>query len=106
MQMTRLIAFFALLFFTSFSSFPQNFLSTSGKSIVNEMGDTIILRGMGLGGWMVQEGYMMAPGGFSSTQYQIRDKLTELIGPQETDIFYDNWLSNHVRKIDIDYFTF
>ena len=30
---------------------------------------------MGLGGWMVQEGYMMAPGGFSSTQYQIKDKL-------------------------------
>ena len=100
--MTRLISFFSLLFLISFPSFPQNFLSTSGKSIVNEMGDTIILRGMGLGGWMVQEGYMMAPGGFSSTQYQIRDKLTELIGSQETDIFYDNWLSNHVRKIDID----
>ena len=102
MHMTRLVCLFSLLILIGYSSFSQNFLSTSGKSIVNEVGDTIILRGMGLGGWMVQEGYMMAPGGFSSTQYQIRDKLTELIGPQETDIFYDNWLSNHVRKIDID----
>ena len=58
--------------------------------------------GMGLGGWMVQEGYMMAPGGFSSTQYQIKDRLVEFIGAEETEIFYDNWLSNHVRKIDID----
>ena len=82
--------------------YSQNFLKTSGRNIINQNGDTIVLRGIGLGGWMVQEGYMMAPGGFSSTQYQIRDKLTELIGPQETDIFYDNWLSNHVRKIDID----
>ena len=90
--MTRLISFFSLLFLISFSSFPQNFLSTSGKSIVNEMGDTIILRGMGLGGWMVQEGYMMAPGGFSSTEYQMRYKLTELICSQETDFFYENWL--------------
>ena len=100
--MANLAKAFILLFIINFTSFSQNFLSTSGKSIVNEKGDTIILRGMGLGGWMVQEGYMMAPGGFSSTQYQIRDRLIELIGFQETDIFYDNWLSNHVRKIDID----
>ena len=86
----------------NFSSYSQNFLSTSGSSIVNENGDTIIFRGMGLGGWMVQEGYMMAPGGFSSTQYQIKDRLIELIGEEETDVFYHNWLSNHVRKIDID----
>jgi hypothetical protein len=26
-----------------------------------------ILRGMGLGGWMLQEGYMMSPSGFSDT---------------------------------------
>ena len=57
---------------------------------------------MGLGGWMVQEGYMMAPGGFSSTQYQIKDKITELVGEEETQIFYDNWLNNHVTKTDID----
>ena len=102
MLMAKLIIAFHIFFLLSFSSFSQNSLSTSGKAIINEIGDTIILRGMGLGGWMVQEGYMMAPGGFSSTQYQIRDRLIELIGLQETNIFYDNWLSNHVRKIDID----
>ena len=84
-----------LLLFSNYS-FSQNFLNTSGKSIINEKGDTIILRGMGLGGWMVQEGYMMAPGGFSSTQYQIKDKIRELIGDEETQKFYNNWL----KKID------
>ena len=82
--------------------FSQNFLKTSGRNIINQNGDTIVLRGIGLGGWMVQEGYMMAPGGFSGTQFQIRDKITDLIGEEETEKFYDNWLKNHVRKIDID----
>ena len=100
--MAKFCKFFVVLLFFSNYSFSQNFLSTSGKSIVNENGDTIILRGMGLGGWMVQEGYMMAPGGFSSTQYQIKDKIIELVGEEETQIFYDNWLKNHVSKTDID----
>ena len=103
--MTKLTNFLVLFLVLNFSSYSQNFLSTSGSSIVNENGDTIIFRGMGLGGWMVQEGYMMAPGGFSSTQYQIKDRLIELIGEEETDVFYHNWLSNHVRKIDIDSIT-
>ena len=102
MHMAKLTNFLVLFLVLGFSSYSQNFLSTSGTSIINESGDTIIFRGMGLGGWMVQEGYMMAPGGFSSTQYQIKDRLVELIGAEETEIFYDNWLSNHVRKIDID----
>lgn len=94
-----------LFFFSLLSSnvlFSQNFLKTAGRNIINQNGDTIVLRGIGLGGWMVQEGYMMAPGGFSGTQFQIRDKITDLIGFEETEKFYDNWLKNHVRKIDID----
>ena len=31
----------------------QGFLKTSGKYIVNESGAKVLLRGMGLGGWMV-----------------------------------------------------
>ena len=52
--MAKLIIAFHIFFLLSFSSFSQNSLSTSGKAIINEIGDTIILRGMGLGGWMVQ----------------------------------------------------
>ena len=80
----------------------QNLLETSGKNIINQSGDTIILRGIGLGGWMLQEGYMMSPDGFSSTQFNIKNKLIEIIGAEETANFYDLWLKNHVRKIDID----
>ena len=78
MQRTKYTLLF--FFFFSFSSlFSQNFLKTDGKLIVNEIGDTILLRGMGLGGWMVQEGYMMSPSGFSGTQYQIKKDNLEVL---------------------------
>lgn len=80
----------------------QHFLSTSGKAIVNENQDTILLRGMGLGGWMVQEGYMLQTAGFASAQFEIRATIEELIGEADTDLFYEAWLANHVRKSDID----
>ena len=100
--LSRLI--FVSIIFLSFSlqNNAQGILRAEGKAIVNEVGDTIILRGMGLGGWMLQEGYMLQTAGFASAQYQIREKIEELIGPSDTDLFYEAWLENHVRKIDID----
>ena len=80
----------------------QEFLSTNGKAIVNESGDTILLRGMGLGGWMLQEGYMMHTSSFANAQYQLQAKIEELIGAADTDLFYESWRSNHVTKVDID----
>ncbi len=97
----RLLLFFFLLA-CSLSAFSQSFLSTNGKAIVNEGGDTVLLRGMGLGGWMLQEGYMLQTASFAGAQYQIRDHIEQLIGKADTDAFYDAWLANHVRKIDID----
>ena len=34
--------------------FGQGFLRTDGKKIVNEKGENVLLRGIGLGGWMLQ----------------------------------------------------
>lgn len=91
-----------LLIVCTIPSTAQHFLSTRGKAIVNENLDTILLRGMGLGGWMVQEGYMLQTAGFAGAQHQIRATIEELIGEADTDVFYEAWLNNHVRKADID----
>jgi len=88
--------------FTCISINAQSFLSTNEQDIVNENGEPIILRGMGLGGWMVQEGYMLQTASFASPQHQIRAKIQELIGEASTEEFYDAWLENHVTKTDID----
>ncbi len=80
----------------------QHRLSTEGPLIVNEAGEPFLLRGMGLGGWMLQEGYMLQTAGFANAQYEIRNKIEQLIGEDATDEFYTAWLQNHVTRADID----
>ncbi|MEI6888934.1 MAG: carbohydrate-binding protein [Bacteroidales bacterium] len=77
-------------------------LKTSGKKIIDQSGNEVILRGMGLGGWMLQEPYMMEMSDFASAQWQIKAKIQDLIGPANTAAFYDAWHANHCTKRDID----
>jgi endoglucanase len=79
----------------------QGFLRTDGQKIVNEKGEAVLLRGMGLGGWMLQEGYMLRIND-QGQQNKIKARIQDLIGATKTQEFYDAWLANHTRKIDID----
>lgn len=80
----------------------QGFLKAKGKEIVNEKGENILLRGIGLGGWMLQEGYMLGLTNKWQQQHEIRKHIEELIGKERMQEFYELWLANHTRKIDID----
>ena len=79
----------------------QTFLRAEGTRIVNEAGEPVILRGMGLGGWVLQEGYMLELGELGQ-QHVIRARIAELIGEEKTEAFYAAWRANHVTKADID----
>ncbi len=94
-----------VLFFLSlmvFNELPaQGFLKADGKKIVNAKGQNVLLRGEGLGGWMLQEGYML--GIYKDAQQnKIRSRIEELMGAKETEEFYDAWLHNFIQKKDID----
>ncbi|NMR34132.1 cellulase family glycosylhydrolase [Chryseobacterium aquaticum] len=78
-------------------------LKTEGKKIVNEKGENIQLRGMGLGGWMLQEGYMLKTADFAGPQYKIKEKIAELIGEDGMNQFYKAYLKNGITKQDIDF---
>ncbi len=80
----------------------QGFLTTDGPQIVDERGEPYLLKGMGLGGWMLQEGYMLHTPEGTQAQYQIRNAITELIGEARTQEFYDAWLANGIREVDIE----
>lgn len=80
----------------------QSFLRADGKEIKNENGESVILRGMGLGGWMLQEGYMLQTASFANSQHKIKQSIRSLIGQDNTELFYEAWLNNHVTKTDID----
>ena len=73
-----------------------------GTTIVDENQDEVLLRGVGLGGWMLQEGYMMNSNGGADTQHEFKEKLTLLVGPDNTNQFYQNWLDNFITEQDIN----
>jgi len=81
----KILLLYIFIHISSLQVSGQEFLSTHGKAIVNESGDTILLRGMGLGGWMLQEGYMI-PG---------------VVYPSDFDMgvlnsaYYDNEVANY-----------
>ena len=72
-----------------------------GTTIVDENQDEVLLRGVGLGGWMLQEGYMMNSNGGADTQHEFKEKLNLLVGADNTNQFYQNWLDNFITEQDI-----
>src|SRR5579863_860669 len=97
----KTVKIYFILFFLFQQIYGQQFLKADGKKIVNAKGENILLRGVGLGGWMVQEGYMLRLQN-DGQQYKIRQRIEALLSKQQTDEFYDTWLSNHTTKTDID----
>ena len=55
----RILTSLLLIFCTSSGIFAQGYLRADGQRIVNEKGENVLLKGIGLGGWMLQEGYML-----------------------------------------------
>ncbi|BEV03569.1 cellulase family glycosylhydrolase [Chryseobacterium gambrini] len=78
-------------------------LKTQGEKIINDKGENIQLRGLGLGGWMLQEGYMLKTADFAGPQYKIKEKIAELIGEDGMNEFYKAYLKNGITRQDIDF---
>ena len=95
-------ALFLLIFLIQSNLYPQGFLHRDNKKIIDGNGNEILLKGMGLGSWLVQEGYMLQTSAFANAQWQIRQKISSLIGETNTETFYQTYRNNYVRKIDVD----
>ncbi|NOU47516.1 MAG: carbohydrate-binding protein [Bacteroidales bacterium] len=94
-------ALVAILLIPSFSD-AQGYLHTSGKYIYDANNQEVILRGIGTGNWMINEGYMMRSSAIAGTHTEFRNKLTATIGETNTAAFYESWLDNHFTKRDLD----
>ncbi len=78
------------------------FFRTDGPNILDASGTPVVLRGLGLGGWLMPEGYMLhinAPDGGSPRS--IRAQIESLIGQADTDRFYARYRANYVEEKDI-----
>jgi endoglucanase len=92
----------SITFILSQNLLAQGFLHTDGQKIVNGNYEEVILRGLGTGNWMLQEGYMMQTADIGGTQHEFRKRLVETIGETKTDSFYNAWLQYHFTRADVD----
>ncbi|MBO6792886.1 MAG: cellulase family glycosylhydrolase [Balneolaceae bacterium] len=76
------------------------FFKTDGTEILNRQGDPVVIRGFGLGGWLMPEGYMFnMPGDFGPTKLQ--NAIEDLIGASETERWFEEFRTNYVQEADI-----
>jgi endoglucanase len=98
----KFILLFAAILLITRSVAGQGFLRVDGKKIVNEKGENVLLRGIGLGGWMLQEPYMLQLSDAAVTQTEIKSKIEKLIGHKNCEEFYTRYLNNMITGKDIE----
>ena len=88
--------------------FAQSFLHATGPKILNASNQEVLLNGVNLGGWALQEGYIIKPGwpGINGRQTQgmVKKTLYNLgMSDAEVETFYQSYRNNFITKPDIDY---
>jgi hypothetical protein len=83
------------------SSAELSFLHTRGQDIVSEKGEKVLLRGVGLGNWMLPEGYMWKFGNQADRPRRIERLVSDLIGPENARRFWTEFRQNYVTETDI-----
>jgi endoglucanase len=92
-----------LLFFGSASpAVSQGYLHASGYYIHDSNDQPIILRGIGLGGWLVPEGYMLGTNSPYDSPTGFVNAVASLIGDQKALEFMDVYRLSYVKRRDID----
>jgi hypothetical protein len=78
-------------------------LRADGPKIVDAQKHEVLLQGMNLGGWLLQEGYMMKPG-YGGTQGSVKKVLYQAgLSDAAVEKFYQQWRDNFITKADIDF---
>jgi len=78
-----------------------SFLHTSGHDIVNESGEKIFLKGVGLGNWLLPEGYMWKFGPSGDRPRKIEKVVSDLIGKEKAELFWKELRRNYITEADI-----
>ena len=104
-----LLILFSLLFFQCgtepegeniISLEDSNWLQVSGNQMVNQKGDTVLLRGFGLGGMLHMENFI---NGYPANEEAMREGLLEVLGQERYDLYFETVLENYFTEEDAKY---
>jgi endoglucanase len=82
-------------------SYAAEFLHVHGEDIVGDSGKQVMLRGVGLGNWMLPEGYMWRFGAAGDRPRRIEKIVSDLIGSDKAGQFWKEYRSQYVTERDI-----
>ncbi len=75
-------------------------LTIRGKELVNARGETVTLRGFGLGGWMNMENFIT---GYPGNEEAVRDAIRAVLGEQKYARFFDGFLDAFFSTEDAEF---
>ena len=81
------------------------FITVKGKEVIGPDGKPFLMKGTNLGNWLIPEGYMF----FANEKTRINspklinEALAEMIGPEETKIFWKKYLESYITRADIHF---
>ncbi|KAF7554979.1 hypothetical protein G7Z17_g2503 [Cylindrodendrum hubeiense] len=84
------------------SSPPCTMLRVDGTRIVNPAGETVILKGAGVGGMLNMENFIT---GYSGHEHEHRAQLTEVLGEEKATFFFDRLIHHFFAEADAEYFA-
>jgi endoglucanase len=79
----------------------QGFVKAAGKKIINGAGREILLRGVGLGSWLLPEGYMWHLPEQGDRPRRIEKMIVELVGEEKAAEFWDIYYDRYTAEADI-----
>ncbi|GAA0392342.1 hypothetical protein Acor_17420 [Acrocarpospora corrugata] len=77
------------------------FVHASGSRLIDGSGAPLLLRGIGLGNWLLAEGYMWKFGDEMNSARQIERRVESLVGPGRAAEFWARFRGSYVTEEDI-----
>ena len=80
----------------------DTFFRTDGQEILNRQGEPVVIKGFGLGGWLLPEGYMFGLNreGYTAAS-DIYENVADLIGASDAEEWVTRFRDNYVTEDDI-----
>ena len=80
----------------------DGFVRASGTHLVDGSGRRLLLRGVGLGNWMLPEGYMWKFGPGAESPREIEALTVGLLGEEGAGQFWDEFYAGYITEADIE----
>jgi hypothetical protein len=94
------LAIIILLLISTFQQSFSYYTTKNGNFIDKKTGEVVILRGFGIGGWLLPEGYMWGIRKYDRP-YQFEDQIKDLIGEEAASEFWRLYRTNFLIEEEI-----